>query len=440
MQVSTNEQGYAHTCPTEPQPSSHETNKETQNQFFTISLDADLASIGNLEEYVRELRQDLAYAADIDPKFIRFASLRAGSIINVLWVEPGAGEPIKVVRELQLQVNDCNSRLLSGKWTSKTIGLVIAGEGRGEQQLMVELSKLKVQLQLSGVPDRAPEIAHGTKPHNGEGTPPIPRPATPPTKISEYAAQAYYDPTFSGKVELDLKPPSEASSSPPVKQPTVQEEVAAWIDTIAKLSGKVQITKQISLPFSQTCVGRCLFRMRTPCHNVICIALCQDTLWGFDDELGEWERDVAVEYFDEAPTYEPPKLNPSSQGSRQRGTSQDVPEVPIITTLPTKALYSQPAATRAHYPENPSSPSRLISLGSIPGEARDYTRPKAFTGSGAGESAPQHWLNQDLAVVQETPEQRAQREGLITSAAPESMDARQVRCSFLFTNPYSECT
>ena len=173
----------------------------------------------------------------------------------------------------------------------------------------------------------------------------------------------------------------------------------------------------------------------------MCLPLCQDTLWGFDDELGEWERDVAVEYFDEAPTYEPPKLNPSSQGSRQRGTSQDVPEVPIITSSPTKALYSQPAATRAQNPENPSSPSRLIALGSIPGEARDYTRPKAFTGSGAGESAPKHWLNQDLAVVvQETPEQRAQREGLITSAAPESMDARQVRCSFLFVNPYSECT
>jgi len=271
MQVSINEQGYAHTCPTEPQPSSHETNKENQNQFFTISLDADLASIGNLEEYVRELRQDLAYAADIDPKFIRFASLRAGSIVNVLWVEPGAGEPIKVVRELQLQVNDCNSRLLSGKWTSKTIGLVIAGEGRGEQQLMVELSKLKVQLQRSGVPDRGPEIAHGTKAHTGEGTAPIPRPATPPTTISEYAAQACYDPTFSGKVELDLKPPSEDSSSPLVKQPTVvctvEEEVAAWIDTIAKLSGKVQITKQISPPFSPTCVGRCLFRMRVPCLN-----------------------------------------------------------------------------------------------------------------------------------------------------------------------------
>jgi len=173
----------------------------------------------------------------------------------------------------------------------------------------------------------------------------------------------------------------------------------------------------------------------------MCLPLCQDTLWGFDDELGEWERDVAVEYFDEAPTYEPPKLNPSSQGSRQRGTSQDVPEVPIITSSPTKALYSQPAATRAQNPENPSSSSRLIALGSIPGEARDYTRPKAFTGSGAGESPPKHWLNQDLAVVvQETPEQRAQREGLITSAAPESMDARQVRCSFLFVNPYSECT
>jgi len=329
----------------------------------------------------------------------------------VLWVEPGAVEPIKVVRELQLQVKDCSSRLLSGKWTSNAIGLVIAGESRGEQRLMAELSKLKVQMQRSGA-ERGPEIAHGTKPHSGEGTPPIPRPATPPTKFSEYAAHS--DPTFSGKVELDLKPS-------PEEQQTVEEQVADWIDKISKLSGKVQISKQISLPFSQTCVGRCLFRMRAHCLDVISIALWQDTLWGFDDELGEWERNVAVEYFDEAPTYEPPQLNPSSQESRQRGASQDVPEVP----------YSQPAA--AQYPENPSSISRHISLGSIPGEARDYTRPKAFSGSGAGVSAPaKHWLNQDLAVVQETPEQRGQREGLITSAAPESMDARQVWCYVLF--------
>ena len=95
---------------------------------FTITLDADFASIrGNQEVYKTEFITDIALASNIPQVFFKFAGLEAGSIINEMVVAPGnpAGvSPDSIIQDLIEQLNDPNSRLKQGKWTSKSMSIV----------------------------------------------------------------------------------------------------------------------------------------------------------------------------------------------------------------------------------------------------------------------------------------------------------------------------
>eukprot|EP00802_Teleaulax_amphioxeia_P019097 Tamp_19318.p1 GENE.Tamp_19318~~Tamp_19318.p1 ORF type:complete len:294 (+),score=29.41 Tamp_19318:89-883(+) len=204
-------------------------------------------------------------------------------------------------------------------------------------------------------------MAHATQLHGREGPatpPPLPGPATPPMTARQLST--YGDMEFPGRVEMDLSPPPRTPES-------VSSHPRASID--AELTGK-------------------------------------DTLWGFDDELGEWERDVLIEYFDEAPTYTPPQSKFNSQNFRQKETSQDAPQTAALSPQPAAAAHVHDADIN----QNPEPPYPQFDKSSKAlGDPRDYTRQKAFTGSGAGELVPQHWLNPSLPLVQDTAEERVQR-------------------------------
>ena len=117
---------------------------------------------------------------------------------------------------------------------------------------------------------------------------------------------------------------------------------------------------------------------------------------------------MAIEYFDEAPTYTPPQSNANLKlsDSRQTGTSQDDTTAALSPQL-VSAHANDADSIQSHEPSYPQ-----FDPGSRSRTPRDYTRQKAFTGSGAGESGPQHWLNPGFPLVQETAEQRVQCENM----------------------------
>jgi hypothetical protein len=126
---------------------------------------------------------------------------------------------------------------------------------------------------------------------------------------------------------------------------------------------------------------------------------------------------VLIEYFDEAPTYTPPQSKFNSQNFRQKETSQDAPQTAALSPQPAAAAHVHDADIN----QNPEPPYPQFDKSSKAlGDPRDYTRQKAFTGSGAGELVPQHWLNPSLPLVQDTAEERVQRSL--------NMAAKQVRC------------
>ena len=124
---------------------------------FTLTLDADFASIGDRGEYTQSLTQDLAFAAKTDAKYFKVVSLRAGSIINDVLVAPSAGDPSRVVQDLRAQLDDPGSRLMRGKWTSKAVGLEAGGSVEGwdegpnfqRQQLRVQRAGILEKLAIS---------------------------------------------------------------------------------------------------------------------------------------------------------------------------------------------------------------------------------------------------------------------------------------------------
>ena len=123
----------------------------------------------------------------------------------------------------------------------------VFGESSGRQQLMTELSKLRMQLQESGITGRGPEMAHATQLHGREGPatpPPLPGPATPPMTARQLST--YGDMEFPGRVEMDLSPPPRTSES-------VSSHPRASID--AELTGKVRC-KRKKTPLSRRSLRR----------------------------------------------------------------------------------------------------------------------------------------------------------------------------------------
>jgi hypothetical protein len=86
---------------------------------FTLTLDADLKSIGDEEAFKRDVIQDVATAATIDAKHVRVKGLRAGSVLVDMLIAKEAGDAQEIVRDLEEQVKWPNSLLMRGKVTSK---------------------------------------------------------------------------------------------------------------------------------------------------------------------------------------------------------------------------------------------------------------------------------------------------------------------------------
>jgi len=93
---------------------------------FTLTLDVDFASIGDHEAFKQDLIRDVAAAGNLDPKYVKIAGLRAGSVIVDVLIAPEAGEAAKIVESLKEQAGSPTSRLRQGKLTSKTKGLTTA--------------------------------------------------------------------------------------------------------------------------------------------------------------------------------------------------------------------------------------------------------------------------------------------------------------------------
>ena len=116
---------------------------------FTLTLDADFASIGNQHVYKTELITDIAVASNTPQAFFKFVGLQAGSIINEMLVAPGSPDgvnPDNIIQGLIEQLNDPNSRLMQGKWTSKSMSIVPGAKPGGG----VLGSAEKSDLQISG--------------------------------------------------------------------------------------------------------------------------------------------------------------------------------------------------------------------------------------------------------------------------------------------------
>jgi len=86
---------------------------------FTLTLDADLKSIGDEEEFKRDVIHDVASAAKIDAKHVRVTGLRAGSVLVDMLIAKEAGDAQEIVRDLEEQIKWPNSPLMQGKVTSK---------------------------------------------------------------------------------------------------------------------------------------------------------------------------------------------------------------------------------------------------------------------------------------------------------------------------------
>jgi hypothetical protein len=85
---------------------------------FTLTLDMDLNCIGDEEAFKRDVITDVATAANIDVKHVRVTALRAGSVIVHMLIAKEAGDPHKIVRNLEEQRKSPTSPLLQGKVTS----------------------------------------------------------------------------------------------------------------------------------------------------------------------------------------------------------------------------------------------------------------------------------------------------------------------------------
>jgi len=90
---------------------------------FTLTLDVDFNSISSPEAYKTELIKDIALASNTPEVFFKFEEIRAGSIINDMLVAPGGGNPDLIIKGLIEQLDDPNSRLMQGKWTSKSMAI-----------------------------------------------------------------------------------------------------------------------------------------------------------------------------------------------------------------------------------------------------------------------------------------------------------------------------
>ena len=86
---------------------------------FTLTLDADLKSIGDEEAFKRDVIQDVATAAKIDAKHVRVTGLRAGSVLVDMLIAKEAGDAQEIVRDLEEQVKWPSSLLMQGKVSSR---------------------------------------------------------------------------------------------------------------------------------------------------------------------------------------------------------------------------------------------------------------------------------------------------------------------------------
>jgi hypothetical protein len=112
---------------------------------FTLTLDVDFNSISSPEEYKTEFIKDIALASNTAEVFFKFEGIRAGSIINDMLVAPGGGNPASIVQGLIEQLGDPNSRLMQGKWTSKSMTI----ESQASKSMAIEpkVGKLNARFQ-----------------------------------------------------------------------------------------------------------------------------------------------------------------------------------------------------------------------------------------------------------------------------------------------------
>jgi C-terminal processing protease CtpA/Prc len=79
---------------------------------FTLTLDADLKSIGDKEAFKKDVIKDVAAAAKIDEKHVSVTGLRAGSVLVDMLIAKEAGDAQKIVQNLEEQLESPNSLLM----------------------------------------------------------------------------------------------------------------------------------------------------------------------------------------------------------------------------------------------------------------------------------------------------------------------------------------
>ncbi len=92
---------------------------------FTITLDVDLKSIGDKETFKRDVKKDVATAANLDTKHVqgiqvRVTALHADSAIVDLLIAKEADNAQQIMRNLEEQLKTPSSLLMQGKVTRKT--------------------------------------------------------------------------------------------------------------------------------------------------------------------------------------------------------------------------------------------------------------------------------------------------------------------------------
>ena len=118
------------------------------------------------QAFKHDIIQDVAAAANLDPKYLSIAVLRAGSVIIDMLIAPEAGEPNGILQGLVAQSKIPGSALMQGKLTSKTTTLA-----SGAQPMTPSTATMPVSTS-AGATMPATAFASATLPGTGPATRP----------------------------------------------------------------------------------------------------------------------------------------------------------------------------------------------------------------------------------------------------------------------------
>ena len=132
---------------------------------FTLTLDCDIATFGDVDAFKQTVINDVSKAASVATRFLKVVRIRAGSVLVDMLLSSAAGDRASILAGLMAQLESPESMLMQGEATCKAAGLNVHQDKEESEAMLSEQGEERAEADADQGADRTCESAVRAQQH-----------------------------------------------------------------------------------------------------------------------------------------------------------------------------------------------------------------------------------------------------------------------------------